>query len=213
MKNFKWYEWAILALLMGMLLIGGALSPWGQALFHSEGAPAWIQAIFSVVAIVSGAGFVLWQHTLQMRRDSQIRIEERIDAFEPICSLIGQAHWLMAYIQDVLDGYVPAEEVLRTDVIIDDVGALLGAMDRVNVHQLPTGYLCAYFIDVCRVLRKMEVQLRHAANRWRNDLQGTKWRHELLAAKLAKESVAQTLQIFRHALTSIERGERPKLPI
>ena len=213
MKNFKWYEWAMLALLMGMLLVGGALSPWGQALFQSEGAPAWIQAIFSVVAILSGAGFVLWQHTLQMRRDAQIRIEERVDAFEPICSLIGQALWLMAHIQDAVDGYVSAEEVLRTDVIIDEVGALLAVMDRVNVHELPTGYLCAYFIDVCRVLRKMEVQLRYAAISWRKDQQATKWRNELLAAKLAKESVAQTLRIFRHALTSIERGERPELPI
>lgn len=213
LKNFKWYEWAMLALLTAMLLGGTALSPWGKALLKSEGAPAWIQAVFSVVAILAGAGFVLWQHNLQMRRDAQIRIENRVEAFEPLCGLIGQALWQMSHIQDAVDGRIPAEEVLATDVIIDDVSSLLEAMDRVNVHELPTAYLCAYFIDVRRVLRRMEVQLRCAAAEWRVDSIDPRWKLHLHAAQEAKRQIGKTLLIFHRAMSSISRGERPELPI
>lgn len=211
LKNFKWYEWAMLALLTAMLLVGAAISPWGSALLQSEAAPAWIQAIFSVIAILAGAGFVLWQHVLQMRRDTQIRIQDRVEAFEPICGLIAQAFWQMGLIHDAVVGRVPAQEVLETDVIIDDVASLLAAMDRVNVHELPTVYLCTYFIDACRVLRRMEAQLRQAAIYWRKDHQTTLWKHELRAAETARIALGSTHRIFKSALSAIERGEKPTL--
>ncbi|MGE6916719.1 hypothetical protein [Achromobacter kerstersii] len=211
MKSFKWYEWAMLIALVGLFIGGAALSPWGQSFFRSEGAAAWIQAFFSAVAILAGAGFVLWQHVLQVRRDRQQRIDDRVERFEPICGLIGQAYWLVDHVHDALIGLVPPGEVLKTDVIIDDASTLLSAMERVNVHELPTAYLCSYFIDACRVLRRTEAQLRHSAEFWRIDPKTTLWKHELRAAPEAKKVVGNVRRVFLNALESIERGEKPEL--
>lgn len=211
MKGFKWYDWAMLTALVGMFIGGAALSPWGQSFFRSEGAAAWIQAFFSAVAILAGAGFVLWQHVLQVRRDRQQRIDDRVERFEPICGLIGQAYWLVDHVHDALTGRVPPEEVLRTDVIIEDASTLLSAMDRVNVHELPTAYLCSYFIDACRVLRRTEAQLRQSAAFWRIDPITTLWRHELRAVPAARKAVGNIRWVFLNALESIERGEKPRI--
>lgn len=210
MKSFKWYEWATLSALVGMFIGGAALSPWGRSFFQSEGAAAWIQAFFSAVAILAGAGFVLWQHVLQARRDRQQRIDDRVERFEPICGLIGQAYWLVDHVHDALIGSVPSEDVLKTDVVIDDASTLLSAMERVNVHELPTAYLCSYFIDACRVLRRTEAQLRHSAELWRKDPKTPLWKDELRAAPQAKKAVGNIRQVFLNALESIGRGEKPK---
>lgn len=69
-KDFKWYEWAMLVVLI-LIAIGGALmSPWGQAIIASEAAPAWIQAVGSVGAIGVAIGISRSQY-------NQDRIRER----------------------------------------------------------------------------------------------------------------------------------------
>lgn len=30
MNRFKWYEWLVLSVLLAMLVVGAAFSPWGQ---------------------------------------------------------------------------------------------------------------------------------------------------------------------------------------
>lgn len=54
MKNFRWYEWAMLAVLLALLGIGLAVSPFGAwiwGVLNSANAPAWVQAIGSILAI------------------------------------------------------------------------------------------------------------------------------------------------------------------
>lgn len=213
MKNFKWYEWAMLGVLACMLVGGAVLSPWGRSFFQSEGAVNWVQAFFSAVAILAGAGFVLWQHVLQVRRDKKQRIDDRVERFEPICGLIGQTYWLVDHVHDAVIGSVAPQDLLRTDVIIEDASSLLGAMERVNVHELPTAYLCSYFIDACRVLRRTEIHLRRSAEVWRSDSKTADWKLELGAAAEAKIAVSHIRSVFLSALSSIGRGEKPKLPI
>lgn len=179
----------------------------------SQTAAAWVQAIFSIVAILASAGFIHWQHELQRSRDRKQRIDDRVEAFEPIFGMVGQAFWQMDQLHDVVIGAIPASEVLDTDVIIDDIAALVAAMDRVNVHELPTAYLCAYFLDVCRVLRRMEKQLQIAAAYWRKDRQTTLWRHELRSSESARAVVKKAYDAFGSALGSIGRGEKPELNV
>jgi hypothetical protein len=52
MNRFKWYEWLVLIVLLAMLVVGAAFSPWGQRLLGSPDTPAWVQAIGSIAAIL-----------------------------------------------------------------------------------------------------------------------------------------------------------------
>lgn len=52
MNRFKWYEWLVLSVLLAMLFVGAAFSPWGQRLLGSPDTPAWVQAIGSIAAIL-----------------------------------------------------------------------------------------------------------------------------------------------------------------
>ncbi|MNU65408.1 hypothetical protein D3C71_547000 [compost metagenome] len=67
MKEFKWYEWLMLAFLSLFFVSLCALSPWGQSFLSSEAAPAWMQAIGSLL----GLAIAIWVPMDQHRRSTQ----------------------------------------------------------------------------------------------------------------------------------------------
>lgn len=75
MKNFKWYEWAMLVVLTVMLLGGASLSPWGQRFFLRDEAPAWTQAVGAILAVAGTAWAAIWsvRRSEQRARDDSSR--------------------------------------------------------------------------------------------------------------------------------------------
>lgn len=104
MKNFKWYDWAMLVVLTVMFLSGASLSPWGQRFFLSSDAPAWTQAVGAILAIVGTAWAAIWS----VRRSEQRAREDssRQDAaLIRSCVLIAkEAHSAHARAADKMNG-------------------------------------------------------------------------------------------------------------
>ncbi|WP_241047389.1 hypothetical protein [Achromobacter xylosoxidans] len=73
MKNFKWYEWVVLVWLIAFFLAIAWLSPWGQLLVNSSAAPAWIQAVGSVAAIIVAIALSRSQYNQDRARERKRR--------------------------------------------------------------------------------------------------------------------------------------------
>lgn len=179
----------------------------------SQTAASWFQAVGSVLAIFVSAGLVWWQHELTMNLEQKRRALDRHEKFEPFVGLIAQARWLVRYVNDAISGDVPPVEVFDTDAIITDLEYLLDAMRKVPVHELPTTYLCTYFIDACRLLAMLSPQVGAAKNIWRQVPNGDLWRERLKMMPVAVKSIDNIDAAFQSASNALMLGKRPSIRV
>jgi hypothetical protein len=212
MADSKWPEVAgvcFVALCACLAILGWP--QWSDA--SSQTAAAWFQAVFSVIAILVSAAIVWWQHNLERQRNREEAIAQQTRAFEPIVGMVSQAQWQLSNLNDAYNGKISANELLDTDVIVDDIEFLLNAIEQVPVHEIPTEFLISYFIDVRRLLFRTLVQLRKAVHVWRDGDNPDLWRDQLPQTTEGYHAMRRMYAIFKDALIVMRAGRRPTLRI
>lgn len=86
------HEWIVAVwaggLVCGVLvLITWPISPWSKWDWTGQTAAAWIQAIGSIVAILTTAGVMLWQHSLQLSTTAKSAIREELEWIGAMASM------------------------------------------------------------------------------------------------------------------------------
>lgn len=131
MKNFKWYDWAVLVGLIALFMIGAVLSPWGQMLIRSSAAPAWIQAVGSVAAIAVAIALSRSQYNQDRARERN----RRRDALGAALVLAERSRELISecLTMDPFD-YFEADNFVHDPREFDQVAA---ALRGIPVHEFP----------------------------------------------------------------------------
>lgn len=77
----------------------------------SPSAPAWVQAVGSVIAIVASVALVVWQHHLQRSRESERDVEQRRQRLLQLEALVDAAVMKFDFIYEIVD-HEPVELLL-----------------------------------------------------------------------------------------------------
>lgn len=138
MKNFKWYDWAMLTALVAGLLVGFAFSPWGRSILQSDAAPAWVQAVGSIAAIVAlfqGARVqarMQFRHALRMERRAEKQRRRALTAVVKVAVDYGVAITEFASKRPPRFAFVKSWEWVTGQAI----EASIRALDALPMHEI-----------------------------------------------------------------------------
>lgn len=137
MKSFKWYEWAMLAVLVLMTAFGLLFSPWGQAIIKSESAPAWIQAVGSVAAIVAAS--LIARHQTNVAKADEAR--RRVLHLHAIRGLLDELNRTLVTTADAISKLETYNAVNYARQRIRPMRIAVEAIQKIPFHEVPMAYI------------------------------------------------------------------------
>lgn len=137
MKGFKWYEWTMLAVLTLMAAIGLVLSPLGQAIINSASAPAWIQAVGSVAAILA-ASLIARHQTNVAKAEEATRLMLHLQAIQ---GLLNELNRTLVTTADAIAPLTTYNAVDYARNRIRPMRTAVEAIQKIPFHEVPMAYI------------------------------------------------------------------------
>lgn len=137
MKSFKWYEWAMLAVLTLMAALGLALSPLGQTVLNSDSAPAWIQAVGSVAAILVASLIARHQTTVAKAEEARRRMLH----LQAIQGLLRELNRTLVTTADAIAPLTTYNAVDYARHRIRPMRTAIEAIQKIPFHEVPMAYI------------------------------------------------------------------------
>jgi hypothetical protein len=128
---------ALLAGSAGMVAIG--LVPWKW--IHAEAAPAWVQAVGSILAILTSAAVVWWQvgkqHRLQIDHEARSKLDAERETLLAFTALAQHAHHLLERVWQITIEPQDAQAYFRTQLEADGLDLVQQALNGYSPVGLP----------------------------------------------------------------------------
>ena len=137
MKSFKWYEWAMLAVLTLMAALGLALSPLGQTVLNSDSAPAWIQAVGSVAAILAAS--LIARHQTNVAKADEAR--RRVLHLQAIQGLLRELNRTLVTTADAIAPLTTYNAVDYARHRVRPMRTAIEAIQKIPFHEVPMAYI------------------------------------------------------------------------
>ncbi|MDP9992024.1 hypothetical protein J2W28_001052 [Variovorax boronicumulans] len=127
--------WTTGAALIALAAGWSAVVLWTNA---NSGLASWVQAVFSVLAILATSGVVLWQHELERKRQKEADVESRRRRHSVVVALAHVTSTHAAWLRKKLPDRAALMDIKNKNVYfeMEDIARIAARIEAVPLHEL-----------------------------------------------------------------------------